>query len=567
MKHYNIPIFLPELACPFRCVYCNQQSIASQHHVPETHEVLNTVRQHLDSFPDVDRVVEVAFFGGNFTGLPKKMMVGYLEAVQPFLDSGEVQSLRCSTRPDYITPHILQILKRYGVKHIELGAQSTNKVVLRACGRGHSFECLQHAARLILEEGFVLGLQMMTGLPESSPELDMQTARDIVSLGATETRIYPCIVVRGTALEKLYHKGAYQPQSLKAAVHQACDLYSYFDENQINVLRIGLHRSEELDKGGFVAGPYHPNFAEMVYSLFWKRKFDTINVGGDKLTIFVHPSQYTKAIGYHTENRKALLKRFSQVDFATSDTLSPSEFSYATAHEERLPFFVASSLMPDIARSKLASFGKVLWLDPTDTVYHTIATHPDIYFFPFASDGLVFAPNTPKTWIADLHRNKVRLAKGLLPLGKEHPKTTHYNACVADSLLIHNLKHTDPRILDVCRDKRQINVRQAYTCCNLLAVNDKAFITSDAGICEMLRHEGLEVLYIDPHQIQLEGHEYGFFPGCCGLMGNLLLICGSTQSLSEKASLNTFLKRHHVRLVELYDGPLTDVGSIICLFT
>lgn len=567
MKHYNIPIFLPELACPFRCVYCNQQSIASQHHVPDVDEVRETVHRHLSSFPAVDRIVEIAFFGGNFTGLPANAMVDYLEAVQPFLDSGAVQSLRCSTRPDYITPKILNILKQYRMKHIELGAQSTNDDVLRNCGRGHDFICLQNAANMILEKDFVLGLQMMTGLPGSSAESDMETAYDIVSLHAAETRIYPCIVVRGTRLEKQYRKGCYRPQSLKEAVQQACDLYMYFLDNHINVLRIGLHHSEELDKGDYIAGPYHHNFAEMVYGLFWKRKFDIIKADGDRLTIKVHPSQRTKAIGYHAANREDLLQRFREVEFVSSDSLSAFDFSYLVEKTDRFPFFVASSAMPDAAKTRLTSLGKVLWLDPADIVYSTIATHPDIYFFPFASNGLVFAPNVPKTWIAELHRNKIKLVKGGKPLGKRHPETTYYNACSSENLLIHRLKHTDHKILDLCRSKRHIDVRQAYTRCNLLAISDTAFITSDTAIYNTLTREGCDVLLVDPHQIRLDGHEYGFFPGCCGLMGNKLLVCGSVRSLSEKVVLLAFLKRHHIELLELYDGPLTDVGSIICLFS
>lgn len=565
MRHYNIPIFLPELGCPFRCVYCNQNSIAAQYHLPDTEEVKHIIVRHLKSFPIVERVVEAAFFGGNFTGLPETVLVEYLEALQPFLNSGEVQSLRCSTRPDFITPHILQILKRYGMKHIELGAQSTNDAVLKACGREHDFECLQRASRLILEEGFVLGLQMMTGLPESTPEIDLQTARDIVALGASETRIYPCIVVRGTALEHLYHKGKYHPQNLDDAVHQAADLLSYFIDNQIHVLRMGLHPSDELDHGDCIAGPYHHNFAEMVYSAFWKRKFSAITESGEGLTVTVHPSQRTKAIGYRSENRNELLKRFDRVVFVGCDALPTYGFSVAVCQRGQRPFFIASSLMPQGSKSRLASFGEVLWLSPTDFVYPSIAAHPDIYFFPFAPNGLVFAPNTPEGWVAALHKKGFKLVKGSKPLGKRHPETVYYNACASEHLLIHNFQYTDQRILNLCCTKRQIQVSQAYTRCNLLAISDNAFITSDVGICNILKQEGYDVLFIDPRQIKLEGHEYGFFPGCCGLSGNRLLVCGTTWHLAEKADLDAFLNRHGVELMELSDGPLTDVGSIVCL--
>ena len=118
MKHYNIPVFLPELACPFRCVYCNQFSITGKQKMPDIQEVKNTIDSYLESFKEKDRFVEVAFFGGNFTGLPEKMQDDYLKIVQPYLEKGVVNGIRCSTRPDYIDEKRVKILKNFGMKNI-----------------------------------------------------------------------------------------------------------------------------------------------------------------------------------------------------------------------------------------------------------------------------------------------------------------------------------------------------------------------------------------------------------------------------------------------------------------
>ena len=163
MKYYNIPVFLPELACPFRCVYCNQFSIAGKSHIPDCEHVKHIIDLHLQSFKEKDRFVEVAFFGGNFTGLPEKMQDEYLETVAPYLESGQIQGIRCSTRPDYINKERLNVLKKFGMRNIELGAQSTDNEVLLQCGRGHDFEAIKSASEMILAEGFTLGLQMMIG--------------------------------------------------------------------------------------------------------------------------------------------------------------------------------------------------------------------------------------------------------------------------------------------------------------------------------------------------------------------------------------------------------------------
>ena len=189
MRYYNIPIFLPELAGPFQCVYCNQYNITGKHKLPDAQEVKNVIDQYLASFSSKDRFVEVAFFGGNFTGLPIKMQDDFLRVVQPYLEKGLVDGIRCSTRPDYISFDRVKAVKSMGMMNIELGAQTTNDLILQKCGRGHSFDDIRKASAIILENDASLGLQMMLGLPFDSFEDDFQTARDIVRLGASETRI------------------------------------------------------------------------------------------------------------------------------------------------------------------------------------------------------------------------------------------------------------------------------------------------------------------------------------------------------------------------------------------
>lgn len=563
MKYYNIPIFLPEQACPFRCVYCNQYSIAGENAVPDVQQVRGTIESHLRTFREKDRHVEVAFFGGNFTGLPETMQDEYLKAVAPYLEKGLIDGIRCSTRPDYITKKRLPVLKGFGMRNIELGAQSTHDAVLRACGRGHTFADIQKASELILDADLTLGLQMMLGLPGSTEALDLQTANDIVALGAKETRIYPCLVIKDTILEQRYRNGVYHPLSLDEAIQRSTDVYAIFQSHGVVVLRVGLHPSEALDQGDCVAGPYHHNFAEMIYGEWWHRQLQNVKHKGTRLTVYTHPSQRTHAIGYRASNRKALLTRYGQVDFETDETLATTAFRTVIEQPVSKPVIIASALMPDEAKHNLSDFGKVLWLHPSNEVYPSISAHPDIYFFQFEENLLVFAPNTPQKLIADLHQSGVNLMRGKTALGMQHPETVAYNASGTKSLLVHNLKYTDERILKLYKNKPKIIVHQGYTRCNLIALTEKAFITSDEGISEILRKLNYEVLYINPKQIQLEGHPHGFFPGCCGVCGKTLFVCGNTSSLIEKEELDAFLKQHNYTLHELYNGPLTDLGSIM----
>ena len=577
MKHYNIPIFLPELACPFRCVYCNQFSITGKQQLPDIQDVKKIIDNHLATFKDDDRYVEVAFFGGNFTGLPEKMQNDYLEVVQPYLEKGVVNGIRCSTRPDYIDEKRVKVLKDKGMRNIELGAQTTNDMILRKCGRGHSFRDIENASQIIVNEGVTLGLQMMLGLPFDSFEDDMQTARDIVRLGAKETRIYPCIVVKDTELERLYSNGGYTPLTLKEAVEQSATLYEYFTANDVKVLRIGLHASEDLNGDAYVAGPYHNNFAEMVLSCVWGRKFDKIENKSDKIVIEVPENQLNHAIGYKGENKKKLLERYNHVVFKPSfrPTEGSGEISVEFAGDFSIPLrctrndvvIIASATMPEPAKESLSKMGDVQWLEPSDKAYPSISSHPDIFFFCHDErhcDSVICSPNIP---VGTRHALSVLdIIEGTASVGHKYPETCHYNAVGVGNILIHNLLHTDLSILDLYgkmwTKSVQINVNQGYTRCNLLALDEKNFITSDFGIKKALEERGCNVFYVDPHQITLPGQKYGFFPGCCGLVDDYVVVCGALKHLKECKELKKFIRRNNMRIIELYDGDLVDVGSI-----
>ena len=607
IKHYNIPIFLPELACPYRCVYCNQFSITGLNDIVKAEDVKTIIDNHLASFKEKNRFVEVAFFGGNFTGLPIQMQNDYLEAVQPYLDKGLIDGIRCSTRPDYISLQRVQEIKHYGMRNIELGAQSTNDEVLKLCKRGHTYNDIVEASQIILSEGITLGLQMMIGLPSSLEENDLQTAKDIVSLGAKETRIYPCIVVKDTELETMCRSGEYQALSIEEAVKRSAKLYSYFTENDVKVLRIGLHTSDELDSSAYVAGPYHKNFAEMVFSHIWKEKLTqtlTQTQTQNDIIINVPESQINHAIGWKSENKKLLSERFGNVTFKAKDerlktkdnrqgclslskagfgtsTSSVTDFDFTITSKEELPTIIADSRMPEEAKKNLKKLGDVLFLNPTEITYKSISAHPDIFFFQ-TKDGLIYAPNAPKKIIKELKKRKIKLTEGKKEVGKKYPETVPYNAVGISDTLIHNLKHTDSTILSLY--KNHIHVNQGYTRCNLVALNENCFITSDEAICRdastmlfIKQNENTftedivdtsvqnSVLYIDPKQIKLEGHDHGFFPGCCGVWKNNLIVCGSTKNLKEKDELDKFLKDNDFNLIELYDGELVDVGSVFLI--
>ncbi len=332
LKHYTIPIFTPEMACPFRCVFCNQQKISGHLEAPDFAAVHRTITAYLQSFKVKNRRVEVGFFGGTFTGIPVSVQEGYLSAVQPFLKEGTVQGIRLSTRPDYIDASVLNRLKRYGVTTIELGAQSLDDEVLRASRRGHTANQVKTASAMIRKAGFRLGLQMMIGLPGDTLSKALSTADTIILLGAADVRIYPALVIRDTVLHRWFRQGRYHPLSLEEAVAWSKALLLKFEDAGIHVIRLGLHPSEGLlDGSAFVAGPFHLSFRELVLTEIWHDiLFPLVNHPerfSSSFTLSVPVGQINYAIGYHGKNKKMLQSVFPGMRFCESGKLSGRAFT------------------------------------------------------------------------------------------------------------------------------------------------------------------------------------------------------------------------------------------------
>jgi histone acetyltransferase (RNA polymerase elongator complex component) len=186
-----------------------------------------------------------------------------LELARPYIESGRVHSLRLSTRPDAIEPGHLVWLKTRGVGTIELGAQSFDDRVLAAVQRGHTAAQTIEAARAVKDAGLELGLQLMCGLPGETRRSFTQSCRQAAMLRPSLVRIYPLLVLRGTALARDYEAGRFQPLSLGEAVSWCQEALALFEAAAIPVARMGLQSAPGLE-ASILAGPYHPAFGQLV---------------------------------------------------------------------------------------------------------------------------------------------------------------------------------------------------------------------------------------------------------------------------------------------------------------
>lgn len=326
-RHCNVALFVPHAGCPHQCSFCNQRHIAGKAEALTASQVRAACERALQTVTVTPDRAEIAFFGGNFTAIPREYMVELLSAAYPYVKNGAFGGIRLSTRPDAIDEEILGLLCRYGVTTVELGAQSMDDAVLTQNGRGHTAGQVEKAARLIRRAGLSLGLQMMTGLPGDTDEGAVETARRLAALEPACVRIYPTLVIDHTPLAAWYQSGDYRPQTLNEAIALCARLLTFFeDERGIPVIRLGLHAEQEM-ADHCLAGPIHPAFRERCES---RRLLDRMRVllarhGCSRATLVVHPSRLSQAIGQQKENVRALEALGYTVRMAADAALSPKD--------------------------------------------------------------------------------------------------------------------------------------------------------------------------------------------------------------------------------------------------
>lgn len=313
MRHVNIPVFIPHVGCPNACVFCNQRSISGKTEF-DASEVDGIISEALSTVA-ADDVCEIAFFGGSFTGIDRNLMLYLLGVAQKYVDLGRVDSIRLSTRPDYINSDIIADLKRFSVKNVELGLQSLDDGVLLCSGRGHDADCARKACKMLKEAGFSLIGQMMIGLPHSSVETEAATARGIVDVGADGARVYPTVVFHGTELASMTQRGEYVPLENGEAVMRTKEVLKIFAKANVPCIRVGLQSSENLsDETHVMAGANHSAIGELAMNeLYYDNiceELDRRGISGGELTVYVAKGCTSKAVGQKKKNKIRICQKY-----------------------------------------------------------------------------------------------------------------------------------------------------------------------------------------------------------------------------------------------------------------
>lgn len=334
-KHAIIPIFIPHYGCGYDCVFCNQNKITGVKSIPSYEEVeakidkwLSTLRPLSEASDNYAKTVELAFYGGSFTGIPMEVQSSYLDIAKRYKELGRIDKIHLSTRPDYIDENILENLKKHSVDTIELGAQSFDDEVLMASKRGHDSKCTEKSAKLIKDYGFELGLQLMVGLPKDTLKSSIHSANEVVRLSPSLARIYPTVMLEDTELLNMYRNGEYKPLTRDEAVKRAKAIYLILEKAGITIMRVGLKSGDIIDNSVIDSPAYHPAFRQLVESEIARDRIENfINANQDilsdksktneskiKVDIYSSPKWFSNMLGNKGENKEYFRNKFSNLD-------------------------------------------------------------------------------------------------------------------------------------------------------------------------------------------------------------------------------------------------------------
>ncbi len=337
-KHANIPVFIPHEGCPNNCVFCNQRAITGMHEKAER-DIRPEIDAALESLTLPPCEIQIAFFGGSFTGIDRNLMVRLLSDAYTYVQERKVDSIRLSTRPDYISEEILDILKSHGVKSVELGIQSMDDSVLKRSLRGHSSEDSERACALIKAHGFELVGQMMSGLPGSTEESEVRTAKKLAAMGCDAARLYPTVVFENTELCRMAKSGEYTPLDEEQAIKRGASVLEALIQNGVKPIRIGLQATEALCAGTDVyGGTHHSALGERIEGEYYRRLLaglleplsQNLSDKPEECVIFCAPGEESKVSGQKKINRLWLAETLfgnpgevRRIKIRPSDRLSP----------------------------------------------------------------------------------------------------------------------------------------------------------------------------------------------------------------------------------------------------
>ena len=284
-----VTAFSAPFGCPHgTCVFCpgGPRLGTPQSYLPRSPGMRSALETEFDPYLQVQRCiskyianghavgkVEAIIEGGTFIAVPRDYQTSFVKGVYDGLNGSQSTSLeqaqtvnessasRCvgltlESKPDWCRPEDVDLMLSYGITRLEIGVQSLRNEVLSLSNRGHTVEDTVSAFQVARDAGLKVTAHMMPGLPGASPEEDLADLRRLFVDEAFKpdmSKMYPTLVVPGTALARQYGRGLYQPYSLHTVVELLSEM-KRFVPSWHRIMRIQREIPSSEIEGGVKAG-------------------------------------------------------------------------------------------------------------------------------------------------------------------------------------------------------------------------------------------------------------------------------------------------------------------------
>ncbi len=148
--------------------------------------------------------------------------------------------------------------------------------------------------------------------------------------------------------------------------------------------------------------------------------------------------------------------------------------------------------------------------------------------------------------------------------GREYPNDIALNVLRVGKLLFSNLKHTAVEILEYAGecDYRLVNVKQGYSACSTLVLNESTIITADKSIYDASLRNGIDALLVESGGITLEGYDYGFIGGASFVIDKNVYFLGEIKNHPSYEKIKDKIKSVGMEIFEIMSGNVCDFGGI-----
>ena len=224
--------------------------------------------------------VEVVIVGGTFPFMPLDYQKDFVKScfdalngsrsssnLQEAINANENASIRCvgltvETKPDYGKRQHIDLMLELGVTRIEIGVQTLREEIYHAINRGHSLDDVRQSFQIAKDSGYKIAAHMMPGLPNSSVEKDIEDFRTLFedpTFRPDMLKIYPTLVIQGTALHKLYQDGRYQAYC-DDDLNEVLIAVKKMVPPWVRIMRI----QREIEHNDIIAGPKSGNLRQIL---------------------------------------------------------------------------------------------------------------------------------------------------------------------------------------------------------------------------------------------------------------------------------------------------------------